>query len=644
MSRERIKILAVDDIQDNLLILQAIIGDSFENAIFFTALSGKKGIELAKSINPDIIILDIVMPVMDGYQVCEILKKDNILKEIPVVFVTANKDDKEGRIKALYVGAEAFLSKPIDESELIAQIRAMYKVRTANLQKVNESKRLEILVAEKTLELNKTITVLEHERNLAQTYLNDLILAGNIFENSINNAPVPIMIHTEDGTVLNISESWTALTQYKKSDIPTVSEWTKKAYGKNQDVVIEFISSLYKIKQEQHIGEFVVTTKEGKKLIWDFNSGVIGKLPDGRAVAMSVATDVTERIAREKEIGYLSYHDSLTGLFNRRYYEENLMKLDKTENYPLTIVMSDINGLKLINDAFGHNAGDKLLISAADLILNSCRKTDIVARIGGDEFIIAMPKTSGKEAEAVIEIINRKAKEIKVESIELSISFGFETKINSGEDIQDVYRSAEDLMYRVKLNEIPSMRSGAIETILNTLYEKDENSEIHSRTVSEISEKLAVAYGLSRQEVNEVKTAGLLHDIGKIIIPISIITKEGKLSAEEYELIKGHPEIGFRILNSTHDMRHISDIVLSHHERWDGNGYPRGIEMEEIPLQSRIIAIADSFDAMTSKRTYRETFTNKEAVQEIMDNAGTQFDPFLSKVFVENFNTIVNGE
>lgn len=375
----------------------------------------------------------------------------------------------------------------------------------------------------------------------------------------------------------------------------------------------------------------------------DENNNIYGVYIASRDIIKKEARPLynEEDMKKQKEIMYISYHDSLTGLYNRRYYKENLSKLDISENYPLTIVISDINGLKLINDAFGNGAGDKLLVSAANIISDSCRKTDLVARIGGDEFIIVMPNTNRIEAEKIIDKINKETKKITVESIELSISFGFETKNEINEDINKIYKSAEDLMYRIKLIETPSKGSGTIETILNTLYEKDKSSEIHSRVVSNISEKIALAYGMDRQDVNEVKTAGLLHDIGKIIVPISILTKKGKLTSEEYNLIKKHSEIGFRILKSAYEMKNIMNIVLNHHERWDGLGYPRGIKAAEIPLQSRIIAIADTFDAMTSKRTYGKIHTNEQALAEIVRCSGTQFDPKLVQVFVDNFNTII---
>ncbi len=158
-----------------------------------------------------------------------------------------------------------------------------------------------------------------------------------------------------------------------------------------------------------------------------------------------------------------------------------------------------------------------------------------------------------------------------------------------------------------------------------------------------ISERIAKAVGMSREEISEVKTAGLLHDIGKIIISSGIINKDGKLTEKEYSDMKNHTEIGFRILNSTHDTRGISKFVLNHHERWDGKGYPRQIKSTDIPFQSRIITIADAFDAMTSERSYRDIITKEAALQEIINNSGTQFDPELVDCFKNNFEKITKG-
>ena len=440
-----------------------------------------------------------------------------------------------------------------------------------------------------------------------------------------------------------LSNAFSETTGYKKEDVidNKVLTYENIIHPEYRNIVRKAWDTALE-KKETCVIEYKINRLNGDSIwVWEQGIGITDEFDNIIAIEGFI-TNIDERKQLEQNLEFLSYRDSLTGLYNRRYYGEKLLSLDTEENYPLTIIMSDINGLKLINDAFGHKSGDELLISAGNIMSDSCRERDLLARIGGDEFVIVLPNTSENETDVIIKNINEKADEVKVDSISLSISFGYKTKHNKEEDIQEVFRSAEDAMYRQKLIEIPSMRSGAIETILTTLYEKDKNSEIHSRSVSIISERIAKAYGFNSQDVSQVKTAGLLHDIGKIIIPINIINKVGKLTKEEYETIKTHPEIGYRILNSTSDMRDISNVILNHHERWDGNGYPRGIKSDEIPLKSRMISIADAFDAMTSVRTYQKTMSRKEALKEVIDNSGTQFDPELVEVFRLHFDDITN--
>ncbi len=463
----------------------------------------------------------------------------------------------------------------------------------------------------------------------------------------VNSINVGIVIRDIDTSITMVNEKATELLGSLSETLKgkKVTDHTWKFFKENGEILpLEENPVNLMISTRRQIKNLVVglLMQHSDDLIWFSVSG-IPIMDDNNNLKEIIISfiDITDLKLQEIQLNYEANNDFLTGLYNRRYYEENLKLLDIEENLPITIVMADINGLKLINDAFGHDSGDELLISAAKIMTETCDKNNLIARIGGDEFAIVMPNTAEKDAEMIIKKLHKKSKSINIESIQLSISFGYKTKTNISENLQDIYRTAEDLMYREKLLEIPSMRSGAIETILSTLYEKDENSEVHSRRVSLISEKFAKANNMSMQDVAEVKMAGLLHDIGKIITPISIINKKGKLTEEEYNTMKNHPEIGFRILNSTHEMREIADIVLNHHERWDGLGYPRGIKKEDIPLKSRIISIADAFDAMTGKRSYRKTISNEEALKEIIANKGTQFDPELVKVFEQHFTEII---
>ncbi len=349
---------------------------------------------------------------------------------------------------------------------------------------------------------------------------------------------------------------------------------------------------------------------------------------------LAIVRDITQSKQYVEEIEKLSFYDQLTGLYNRRFYEEELRRLDTARNLPLTLVMLDVNGLKLTNDAFGHLAGDDLLVSVAKVLKRQCRSDEIIARIGGDEFVILLPNATSKEAEQIVLRIQKEVSETTIANIPVSVSMGWETKEHIYTPIMDIFVKAEDHMYRKKLTESQSMRNATIKVILETLNEANQVEKLHSDNVSVIGKNIAQAMGLSDGMINEVGLAGHMHDIGKIAINESLINKPGPLTEAEYVEVMKHPEIGYQILKSVDAYSGLAEYALSHHERWDGTGYPKGLKGEEIPLVSRIISVADAFEAIISERAYRPARTKAEAVKEIKRHAGTQFDKEIVAAFL----------
>ena len=379
-----------------------------------------------------------------------------------------------------------------------------------------------------------------------------------------------------------------------------------------------------------------LTSLNGKVYMIEDSASPVKNSQNEMLGVVLVFRDATQKLIQRRQIEYLSFHDALTGLYNRRYFEEEMKRLDTPRNYPLTIIMADLNGLKLTNDAFGHYEGDKLLKQTANLLKAHLTAEDIAARWGGDEFAILMPQTSTEEAERVVREIIQKGKETNKDGIILSIAFGWETKTDNGTDLEQVFRSAEEYMYKKKLSESQGARGMTIKTIINTLFEKSPIEEGHSKRVRDLAVKIAKALNLPQHKIDDITTLGLLHDIGKIIVSSEILEKPGKLTEAEIDQIEKHPAIGYRMLTATSEFSSIADGVLSHHERWDGKGYPKGIRGEDIPIEARIIAIADAFDAMTSARPYRtEVMSLEKAKKELVNGAGTQFDPAIIGLIIK---------
>lgn len=376
-----------------------------------------------------------------------------------------------------------------------------------------------------------------------------------------------------------------------------------------------------------------ILRKDGQELWADFS---VSKIEfNGEPAMLGVAIDITDRKTSEEKIRFLSFHDRLTGLYNRTFVEEKIKQLDDDRHLPISLIVGDLNGLKIVNDAFGHQQGDRLLRALADILRSSCRQEDIIARWGGDEFLIMLPCTDEALALRVCERITQACSKLEGFPVQVSIALGLSSKKKAGESIEKVFKEAEDRMYRTKLLESRSYRSSFLFSLEKTMRIRNHETQEHTQRLRDMVLELGRSLELPATDIQNLTLLAALHDIGKIAIPNSILDKPEKLTEEEWELMKKHTEIGYRIALSSPEMMPIAEGILAHHERWDGGGYPLGLRGEKIPLISRIIALADAYDVMISGRPYQKAMSVNQALKEIKRCAGTQFDPRLAKLFID---------
>lgn len=355
----------------------------------------------------------------------------------------------------------------------------------------------------------------------------------------------------------------------------------------------------------------------------------------------AIYTDITEKKAFEETIEYLSYRDSLTGLHNRRYYEESIPFLTRSQHLPLSIIVCDLNALGIANDTFGHHVGDDVIKEASNILKSYKREQDVLARVGGDEFIMLMPDMPREDAKRVIQDAKATSKRTFVGEIEVSMSFGLAVMNTQEESFDDLYSLADARMYRYKLHDRNRVRQSILDLIETRLYERIETERDHASNVVDLSLSLAKQLSLCEHTIRQVEDAARYHDLGKIAIDPEILNRAGPITEYEWVEVKRHPEIGFRILNSIPSLADVSQFILSHHENIDGTGYPQGLKGEEIPLVARILRICDAYDAMTSERPYKHPLTRQEALDELRAHKGTAFDASLVEVFIAE--VIVNA-
>ncbi|MFW5984825.1 MAG: diguanylate cyclase domain-containing protein [Halanaerobiaceae bacterium] len=459
--------------------------------------------------------------------------------------------------------------------------------------------------------------------------LRKLFLSTQIYQKLTEKNPVGICILQDNKYIKYVNQAFTGIIEKKEENI----------LGKEIKNIFPAEELNNNLKQESSTQKKILSlkVKQTAQEKWlDIRFSRINY--EHINLTLLIIVDITKQKKSEEKIRYLSFHDQLTDLYNRDYFMEELQRLNTERQLPLTLIMGDINSLKLVNDAFGHKKGDLLIQKVAQVLGENVRDEDILARIGGDEFGIILPQTSNERGEQIVKRIKNSCSETKLGPLEVSIALGTAVKTDPVEDINKVFQKADDKMYENKMAERNRIKDNIISTLKDTLLEKTQETKNHFRRMEKLIIALADKMNLPPKQKKQLKLLAHLHDIGKVALSEMVLKKSGLLKRSEFEKVKSHAEIGYRIAQSIPELSTVAEIILSHHEHWDGKGYPQGLQKEEIPLMARIVSIVDSYVVITAQRSYKCPRSKEQALAEIRKCAGSQFDPELVSVFMEIVN------
>ncbi|WP_250674828.1 HD domain-containing phosphohydrolase [Paraclostridium ghonii] len=584
---------------------------------------------------------------------------DLIVDTLPVPIWIKSKDGAFLSINKKF--EETYINKDLKKADIIGKFnKDVYPMEIAkkydeNHKKVIESKKpmvFENKCGDKITKAyvtpiidskNEVIAVSGIIEDISESkqYEEDNIYQKNLMETIINSIPDIVFYKDLDSKYVGGNKAFFE-GFYRKDKVDVIGK-TDLELNEDKKLAAYLIKKDKEvIKSKQNIYSKLKIKNRENEIIYleSIKTPVINKKNEVVGV-VGVSRDITKRKKLENMLRQMSYKDKLTGLYNRAYFEEKITLLNNEKFYPLSMIMGDANGLKKLNDTKGHLEGDKLIIKISEILKNSCRKKDLIFRWGGDEFVILMPNTDTLAAQSVHNNIIENCKKASYGDIKVNIALGLTTKIKNEEDFESMLKEAEDIMYQEKLLSKESRRNFIVKSLQKTLEENSLKTKEHISKTVKYASKIGKRLNLGSKKMHELELLAHLHDIGKIGVCERIIEKQGPLTPEEYSLIKDHSEKGFRIANCTPDLSHIAYGILTHHERYDGKGYPLGLKGEEIPLLSRIISVIDAFDAMTSDRAYRKAMTKEEAIEELRKNSGTQFDEKIVEIFIDEIESTV---
>ncbi len=459
----------------------------------------------------------------------------------------------------------------------------------------------------------------------------DLATERVYFENLFMNSPLAIALVDGDGSIQRVNSAFEKLFGY--------ASW--ECIGRNLDGLIapgELTEDAERLTRKVAKGGTIQAErsrrrKDGSWVDVQINA-VSFPVTGGQTVIYAIYQDITERKIFEEKFRYFGYHDSLTGLYNSAFFEEEMRRLDTPRQLPVSLVLADVDNLKLVNDAFGHIEGDRLILEAGRILQSCCRQEDIIARCGGDEFVMLLPGTSLLEARSICDRIREACgRRVTNSIIPPSIALGVAVKDEVTQDFIQVRKKADDDMYLDKLMRSERSRSAIYTRIVNFL-ESDRRRNAHIQRLRKLSRLFASYLSMKQDETEKLLLLAQFHDVGLMPVPAEVLYREGPLEPGEWEDVRKHPERGYHLARNLSPITPVAEDILCHHEHFDGSGYPRGLSGDDIPIASRIMNLLCAYEVMTGWRSYRPSFTHEEALGEVASGAGGQFDPRLSGLFI----------